>query len=82
MGKPILFLIILISIVFNINAQNIAEERPDKIRGIAREDRSLDYYNKQAKRWHERVKADTKDAEAWHYYYLSERSALQLAKPK
>ncbi len=57
-------------------------QRPQKILGIAKEDKPLSYYQEQSTLWQQWIDADPTDADAWQNYYKAERSALQLRQPE
>lgn len=67
-------------LIFCITFGSLAQ-RPQKIQGIAKEDKPISYYKEQSKLWYELIQKDPKQAEAWHYYYKSERARLQLEQP-
>ena len=56
-------------------------QKPQKILGIAKENKPLSFYEEQSTLWCEILEADAKNAEAWHYYYKAQRSILQLQNP-
>lgn len=73
--------LILFSCSNSPNLQNTNKARPEKIDGIAKENKSIAYYEEQSKLWQALIKEDPKNAEAWNYYYKAERAKLQLENP-
>lgn len=71
---------LLITVVLGTTA--LYSQKPDKIQGIAKEDKPLSYYQEQSGLWKLLIEKDPKNAEAWHYYYRAERARLQLQKPE
>ena len=53
-------------------------QKPQKILGIAKENKPLSYYEEQSTLWCELLETEPQNAEAWHYYYKAQRSVLQL----
>lgn len=78
-AKKFLFIIFT---SFILGLSNVQAQKPQKIRGIAKEVKSIDYYQEQSDLWQKLIEEDPKNAEAWHYYYKAERAALQLQKPE
>ena len=62
-------------------AQQESNVKPNKIEGIAKENKSLSYYQEQSSLWHALVEKEPDYAEGWHYYYKAERAKLQLEQP-
>lgn len=75
-NKIFLIQFIVLSISFSAVAQ-----KPQKVQGIAKEEKPISYYKEQSKLWYQLIQKDPKNAEAWHYYYKSERARLQLEQP-
>lgn len=57
-------------------------QKPQKILGIAKEVKSVNYYQEQSDLWNELVRKNPKNANAWNNYYKAERALLQLKKPE
>lgn len=67
---------------FIFGLSNLQAQKPQKIKGIAKEVKSISYYQEQSALWNKLIKEDPKNTEAWHYYYKAERATLQLQKPE
>jgi hypothetical protein len=52
-------------------------QKPQKILGIAKENKTQAYYGEQKKLWRLETKKDPKDANAWYQLYKAERAYLQ-----
>ena len=73
---------LLVICIFVSSMLTLTAQKPQKILGIAKEDKTISYYQQQAKLWQQLTQKDPKNAEAWHYYYKAERSKAQLQNPK
>ncbi len=71
--KRFILLLFISMAVFPLFAQ-----KPQKIRGIAKEDKSIAYYQTQSSLWKQLTVEDPSNAEAWLQYYLAERARKQL----
>lgn len=68
----------LLCLVFCLSLSLGYAQKPQKILGIAKENKSVSYYEEQSTLWCELLETNKKNAEAWHYYYKAQRSILQL----
>ena len=65
-----------------ISSFAVLAQEPQQIKGIAKEDKSQAYYEKQSKLWQAEIQKDKKNTNAWNNYYRAERAKLQLTKPE
>ena len=72
--KKILFLFLL---VFLTNYSFFAQ-KPNVILGIAKETKTVDYYETQSRLWKKETEKDSKNNFAWWQYYRAKRSFFQL----
>lgn len=56
-------------------------QKPQKIEGIAKEEKPVSYYQEQSELWNQLISKDPRNTEAWLNYYKAERAKLQLQKP-
>ncbi|MEM1219834.1 MAG: hypothetical protein AAGH79_13030 [Bacteroidota bacterium] len=75
-------LLMLGSTVLIAQSKGKPKAKPDKVQGIAKERKPTSYYAEQSRLWQQVIDADPEDAEAWRYYYASERARLQLEQPQ
>ena len=57
-------------------------QKPQKILGIAKENKTMEYYTVQSSLWQGEIKKNAQDGEAWINYYRAERAKLQLNRPE
>ncbi|MEM6964089.1 MAG: hypothetical protein AAF573_04920 [Bacteroidota bacterium] len=57
-------------------------QKPQEILGIAKEQQSKEYYERQHQLWRGVVQKDQKNANAWWQMYKAQRAFLQLSEPK
>ena len=62
-------------------AQEANTAKPQKIYGIAREDKPVAYYENQSRLWQELIEKEPSYAEGWINYFRAERAKLQLEQP-
>ncbi|MEM9545461.1 MAG: hypothetical protein AAGA77_05785 [Bacteroidota bacterium] len=74
--------IILLLVSFLTHNTSAAQKaKPQKIYGIAKEDKSESYYKEQSEWWRIIIDHELDNEEAWVNYYLAQRSYLQLSQP-
>ena len=56
-------------------------QKPLQIKGIAKEDKSLEYYEEQSLLWQAEIQKEKDNPNAWNNYYRAERAKLQLTNP-
>lgn len=74
------FIHVFLFILF-ITPTFLLAQKPQKIRGIAREVKSIEYYQEQSGLWKKLLEKDYSNSEAWRNHYWAERAKLQLQKP-
>jgi len=74
-------ILFLIANLFSYSQQKESTNKPERIGGIAKEDKPASYYEEQSKLWKQITNDEPANAEAWHYYYKAERAKLQLEEP-
>jgi len=57
-------------------------QKPQNILGIAKEKKSISYYEEQATLWEKETKSDPDNGQAWINWYKAERAKLQLKDPR
>ena len=57
-------------------------QKPQKILGLAKEVKTLSYYQEQSRIWNSIIAENPQKVEAWNNYYRAERAKLQLEKPE
>ncbi len=72
--------IILILLIVGCQTMLIAQ-KPQKILGIAKEEKSQAYYEEQARLWKNEIDKNKEYADGWINYYRAERAKLQLERP-
>jgi hypothetical protein len=72
----------LLCLLFLFFSTSIFAQRPQKILGPAKEDKSINYYKEQSQLWQKVIKKEPKNGDAWVNYYKAERALLQLSEPK
>ena len=76
MKNLLIFMATFFSILPGIYAQ-----KPQKILGIAKENKTIEYYKLQSSLWQDEIKENAEDGDAWINYYRAERAKLQLERP-
>ena len=79
--RTIKLLVICFTILLIPNP-DLSAQKPQKILGIAQEDRTIDYYRTQSSLWQELLEENSQKKEAWINYYRAERAILQLERPE
>jgi hypothetical protein len=69
--KKITFFLLMLNLSFLVNAQ-----KPEKIYGNARQQKSMSYYQEQSGVWKKIVDKNPKDAGAWYNYYYANRNMM------
>ena len=65
-----------------ISVNNIKAQEAQEILGIAKEVKSVDYYEQQSDLWEAKTNNNPKDAYAWLQYYKAERAFQQKSNPQ
>lgn len=74
--------ILIVYFVLNLAYVGAAyAQKPEKILGIAQENKSTDYYRTQSSLWQRLLQKNPQDRQAWINYYRAERAILQLERP-
>lgn len=68
--------------LFLIPNPDLLAQKPQKILGIAQEDKTPDYYRTQSSLWQQLLETNPQNKEAWTNYYRAERARLQLERPE
>ncbi|MDG2450924.1 MAG: hypothetical protein P8M34_14845 [Saprospiraceae bacterium] len=71
-------LIVLSLLLFSLP---FSAQKPQKILGIAKEDKSLEYYLEQKELWEKEIKKDPENGNAWRQKYSAQRAFLQKSYP-
>lgn len=73
--------IVLFLVTYLFSYAQQKQTKPQKIGGIAEENRPVDFYKEQSNLWKQIIEQTPENAEAWHYHYKAERAMLQLEQP-
>lgn len=68
--------------LFCLGMFNLSAQTPQKILGIAKEQKTASYYETQTELWKKETTKTPQNAHAWHQYYKAKRAYLQLTYPE